>query len=272
MSEIRIIPVYRRQWHKIQCYIEDLPNDIELRMIKIPSGRFLMGASEKEAGSGSSERPQHEVNVPTFWISKYSITQAQWKAVAAMPQIERELKLEPSEFKGDNRPVECVSWLEAVEFCKRLSEHTGREYRLPSEAEWEYACRAGTVTPFHYGETITTDLVNYDGNYPYGEAPKGEYRESTTEVGKFPGNAFGLHDMHGNVWEWCADDWHDSYEGAPKDGRAWIDENGNHYQNSKLVRGGSWIYYAKVCRSAFRVNNGVRSRNSGIGFRVVCGL
>ncbi len=191
-----------------------------------------------------------------------------------MPQIERKLEPEPSSFKVTNHPVENVSWLEAMEFCARLSEYTKREYRLPSEAEWEYGCRAGTVTPFHYGETITTELVNYDGNNPYGEAPKGEDRNKTTPVGKFPANSFGLYDMHGNVWEWCEDDWHDSYEGAPTDGRAWIDDNNNRSQEEtrKLLRGGSWVNIAWNCRSACRIHGEARGQSFYDGFRVVCRL
>jgi formylglycine-generating enzyme required for sulfatase activity len=197
-----------------------------------------------------------------------------------LPQIKQELNLKPSHFDGNNLPVECVSWLDAIEFCARLSQHTGREYRLPSEAEWEYACRAGTVTPFYFGETITTELVNYDGNIPYddyGAAPKGENRESTTEVGKFPPNAFGLHDMHGNVWELCEDDWDLNYYRAPVDGRARINENKNRYLIYKVIRGGSWSYSAGVCRSASRNVTEVRENSLDIlrectGFRVVCGF
>ncbi len=305
MSETQIILAYRRQRHIIQCYLEDLPNNIELKMVEIPAGSFVMGAPEEEAESTKDERPQHEVNVPAFWMGKYQVTQAQWKAVAGLPQIERELNPDPSEFKGDNLPVECVSWLDVVEFCQRLSVYTKREYRLPSEAEWEYACRAmpsppmgkysridgsfnydGTIAlgivrtrgqiypPFHFGETITTALVNYDGNYPYGQAPKGEYRKKTTPVGSFPPNAFGLCDMHGNVWEWCEDDWHDSYTDAPTDGRAWVNNNDNRSQEevSKLLRGGSWSIIAWYCRSAYRNRYGARLQNNNNGFRVVCVL
>jgi formylglycine-generating enzyme required for sulfatase activity len=160
----------------------------------------------------SDEGPQHRVTIQSFWMGKYPITQRQWQAVMGE---------NPSYFKGDNRPVENVSWEDVVAFCQRLSEKTGKTYRLPSEAEWEYACRAGTTTPFYFGETITTDLVNYHGEYPYAAAPEGVYREETTEVGIFPPNAFGLYDMHGNVWEWCADPWHDNYNGAPTDGSVW---------------------------------------------------
>jgi formylglycine-generating enzyme required for sulfatase activity len=150
-----------------------------------------------------------------------------------------------------------------------LSKATGREYRLPSEAEWEYACRAGTTTPFHFGETITTDLASYNGNSTYGSGPEGQYREQTTDVGSFPGNAFGLHDMHGNVWDWCQDTWHENYNGAPTDGSVWVDENAD--QNRRILRGGSWIDNPSYCRSAsrdfyfFPVSDDLI-----IGFRVVC--
>ncbi|MBW4434306.1 MAG: SUMF1/EgtB/PvdO family nonheme iron enzyme [Pelatocladus maniniholoensis HA4357-MV3] len=251
-------------------FVEDLGQGIGLEMVEIPGGRFTMGAPIEESDSRDSERPQHRVIISTFFMGKYPITQAQWRAVAALPKINRDLKPDPSHFKGDNRPVECVSWYDAVEFCARLSLKTGREYRLPSEAEWEYACRAGTTTPFYFGETITTDLANYNGNYIYGDAPKGKYREETTPVGYFPPNAFGLYDMHGNVWELCADDWHDNYAGAPTDGSAWQSDN------KKLVlRGGSWGNDPEDCRSACR-GNSIRAERDGIGsplgFRVVCAV
>jgi formylglycine-generating enzyme required for sulfatase activity len=160
-----------------------------------------------------------------------------------------------------------VTWYEAVEFCDRLSQHTGRLYRLPSEAEWEYACRAGTPTPFYFGDTITTDLANYDGNYTYGSGAKGEYREQTTPVGQFGVNPWGLADMHGNVLEWCEDHWHPSYEGAPSDGSAWITDDANQL---RLVRGGSWYLSPVYCRSAFRARRNPNNRYPDLGFRVVC--
>jgi formylglycine-generating enzyme required for sulfatase activity len=201
-------------------------------------------------------------------MGKFPVTQAQWQAVASLPKVNIDLKANPSGFKGAKRPVEQVSWNDAVEFCRRLSKATGREYRLPSEAEWEYACRAGTTTPFHFGETITTDLANYDGDYTYGSGSKGQYREQTTDVGSFPANAFGLHDMHGNVWEWCQDTRHENYNGAPTDGSAWVDENAN--QNSMILRGGSWSTNPRVCRSAYRSYSVADLRNYSLGFRVVC--
>ncbi|MFM7369573.1 MAG: formylglycine-generating enzyme family protein, partial [Sphaerospermopsis kisseleviana] len=163
------------------------------------------------------------------------------------------------------RPVENVSWNDAVKFCERLSQKTGKTYRLPSEAQWEYACRAGTTTPFYFGESITPDLVNYNGNFPYGFAPKGLYRQQTTDVGTFPPNAFGLYDMHGNVWEWCLDDYKDSYNNASTDGSAVTVSSGN----TKLLRGGSWFSLARGCRSAIRNRYSRGGRNGYLGFRVV---
>jgi formylglycine-generating enzyme required for sulfatase activity len=155
-----------------------------------------------------------------------------------------------------------------VAFCEKLSQITGKTYRLPSEAEWEYACRAGTTTPFYFGETISTELANYNGYYTYGGGAKGEYRGKTTEVGSFGvANNFGLYDMHGNVWEWCQDSWHSNYEGAPTDGNAWLDNEDNNW---KLLRGGSWGSYPKNCRSAFRNHYNLDNDNDVIGFRVVC--
>jgi formylglycine-generating enzyme required for sulfatase activity len=263
-------------------YREDLGNKVELEMMLIPAGSFVMGAPETEESSSDEERPQHEVTLPTFFMGRYPVTQAQWKAVAALPQVNKELETDPSHFKGDNRPVECVSWYDAVEFCDRLSSYTKRQYRLPSEAEWEYACRAGTTTPFHFGETITTDLANYDGtddkdgkwSGSYGRGSKGIYRKETTVVGSFAvANAFGLCDMHGNVWEWCLDDWHDNYEGAPTDGSPWFGNDNNNYfqkQGIAVLRGGSWRNNPIYCRSAFRIYNFRDLLNYGIGFRVVC--
>lgn len=266
----------RRTRGQAEYFPEDLGNGVVLEMVSIPGGRFQMGSAEGE-GDGD-ERPQHSVTVKPFLISRYLITQAQWQIVAKLPKINHDFDPDPSNFKGSKRPVERVSWHEAIEFCARLSRKTGHEYRLPSEAEWEYACRAGTTTPFHFGETITTDLANYQGTdweyggkvYPgsYGAGPKGVYREQTTDVGSFPPNAFGLYDMHGNVWEWCLDHWHENYEGAPTDGSAWI-SGGD--ADLRLLRGGSWVNNPRNCRSAIRFRNYPDIRNSSIGFRLVCG-
>ncbi len=240
--------------------VEDLGNGISLEMVKIPGGEFWMGAPEGERGSHSNERPRHEVRISAFLMGKYPVTQAQWRTIASLPKVERDLNSDPSYFKGDEFPVECISWYDAVEFCKRLSRKTARDYRLPSEAEWEYACRAGTTTPFHFGERITPDLANYV------EAARGK----TTPIGRFQvANAFGLYDMHGQVWEWCADHWHDSYERAPEDGRAWLlINNENYYQ---MLRGGSWIDGPVSCRSAVRFNLSPDGSYNNIGLRVVAG-
>ncbi|NJR19748.1 MAG: formylglycine-generating enzyme family protein [Calothrix sp. CSU_2_0] len=267
-----IINRRRQQAYGFIEYLENKGNEIALEMVQIPSGRFTMGAPETEKGSSDDERPQHEVTVPTFFMGKYPVTQAQWKFVASLPQVNRELKPDPSRFKGENRPVECVSWFDAVEFCDRLTQYTKRPYRLPSEAEWEYACRAGTTTPFHFGETITSELANYNAEYTYGAGVKGTNRRETTEVGSFGvANAFGLFDMHGNVWEWCTDQWHSNYKGAPTDDSAWIDNNSNDNQ-SRLLRGGSWGSYPLNCRSASRYLNNPDYGLNYIGFRVVCGV
>jgi formylglycine-generating enzyme required for sulfatase activity len=151
-----------------------------LEMMHIPAGSFLMGSPDDELERAVREGPQHEVALAQFFLAKHPVTQAQWRVVAAMPQVNLELKPDPSDFKGDLLPVEQVSWYEAVEFCDRLFPHTNRPYRLPSEAEWEYACRASTTTPFHFGKTLTTEVANYDGSYTYADEPEGEYREETT--------------------------------------------------------------------------------------------
>ncbi|MEM9273124.1 MAG: formylglycine-generating enzyme family protein [Cyanobacteria bacterium P01_F01_bin.143] len=259
-----------RQKRTTKYYSEDLGNGIALDMVLIPEGEFMMGAPETELDSLDRERPQNNVSVLTFFMGRYPVTQAQWRAVAKFPHINRELKLDPSYFKGDMRPVEQVSWYEAVEFCQRLSQRTGRKYRLPSEAEWEYACRAGTTTPFHFGETITTDLANYFGTATYGEGPKGEYRKETTPINEFGiANNFGLCDMHGNVWEWCLDHWYENYQNAPDDGTAWL-SGGNSY--GRILRGGSWELNPYGCRSAARFGNNPENADFNYGFRVVCSV
>ncbi|MDB9490520.1 formylglycine-generating enzyme family protein [Dolichospermum circinale CS-534/05] len=260
----------KKKQKQAQQFIEDLGNGIKLEMVAIPGGTFIMGSPENELKRSEDESPQHEVTVQPFLLGKYPITQAQWQAVAALPQVNQELQPNPSRFKGANRPVESVSWHDAVEFCNRLSNHTQKPYKLPSEAQWEYACRAGTTTPFHFGETITTDLANYDGNFTYGNGTKGVDRGETTEVGSFKiANEFGLYDMHGNVWEWCQDDWHNSYEGAPTDSSAWTSDESN--SDKKLLRGGSWSDYPDYCRSAYRIYLDAGFDSSINGFRVVCG-
>jgi len=265
-------------YHSLQAqgFTEDLGDGTGMTLVLIPAGQFMIGSPEDELERWDSEGPQHLVSVEAFCIGQYPVTQAQWRAVCQLPQVERQLRPEPSSFKGEQRPVEQVSWYDAVEFCQRLSHHSRRDYRLPSEAEWEYACRAGTTTPFHFGETITSDLANYRGtdwkqhgwSGSYGRGPKGEYRQATTDVDFFGvANAFGLYDMHGNVWEWCADHWHGTYRGAPRDGRAWL-SGGD--ESLRVLRGGSWNDNPWYCRSADRNRNHPGDSSSFNGFRVVC--
>jgi formylglycine-generating enzyme required for sulfatase activity len=252
----------------VQIYTETLPEGLNLEMVAIPSGKFMMGSPESEHQRFDDEGPQHEVTVPPFFMGKYAVTQAQWRSVAGLPQVERELDVDPAEFKGDDLPVERVSWLDAEEFCLRLSVATGREYRLPSEAEWEYACRAGTTTPFHFGETITGKIANYNSSEVYRNEPKVKWRQKTIAVGSFFPNQFGLYDMHGNVWEWCMDDWHSSYEGAPNDGSAWL--KSAETASRKVLRGGSWDFFPRLCRSAYRFSVTRVYRDVSLGFRVIC--
>ncbi len=350
--------IINQETKQAQYFTEDLGDGVTLDMVYIPGGTFLMGSLE---GKGDKdEYPQHQVTVPPFFMAKYPITQAQWKAVAKGPKIQRDLDPDCSRFKdtpptppyqggalgvspqppltskppptppykggasetsgsppyqggarggsnrppletgasetsssppyqggargGSHRPVENVQWYDAVEFCARLLQRTGRPYRLPSEAQWEYACRAGTTTPFYFGETLTSDLANYDGNHTYANEPKGKYREETTPVGQFPPNAFGLYDLHGNVWEWCADPWHENYQGAPTQGEVWDEQNDNdnRYQiynvenlvnlltdeQRRCVRGGSWFLNPVNCRSAYRSSVHPDYFDNGLGFRV----
>jgi len=260
------------QWQKkekpitVSGYHEKLAENIAITMIQIPAGEFQMGSPDKEAGRECCEGPQHQVKLRSFFMGQIPVTQAQWQVVAGWPKQQMDLKDQPSHFKGANRPVEQVSWQEAVEFCRRLSVRTGREYSLPSEAQWEYACRVGTTTAFSFGKTLTPDLANYDGNNSYALGPKGVYRQKAIEVGSFPANGWGFHDMHGNVWEWCLDPWHDSYGGAPADGSAWIAGEGAH----RLLRGGSWFNRPASCRSACRNHNRPVNRDYYVGFRVCC--
>ena len=262
---------------------------VALPMLHIPAGSFRMGSPLAEPGRSEDEGPQLEVKLESFFMGHTPITQAQWREVAGWQERPgekwgRQLKTDPSRFQSkegqwktkvrlltdesntDNRPVEQVSWLDAMEFCSRLSQRTGRNYTLPSEAQWEYACRAGTTTPFCFGDSITSELANYNGNLAYGAGPKGIYREQTTPVGMFPTNAWGMQDMHGNVWEWCVDHWYPNYHGAPVDGSPRINPETKE-EEIRLLRGGSWYFHPRFCRSASRLIHPV-SRYGGIGFRV----
>ncbi|MEM1170907.1 MAG: SUMF1/EgtB/PvdO family nonheme iron enzyme [Cyanobacteria bacterium P01_H01_bin.35] len=252
--------------YKAAFFTEDLGNGVILEMVSIPGGTFMMGSPENEEGRFDNESPQHQVTLQPFYMSKYPITQNQYQAIMGK---------NPSNFTGGKLPVEFVSWYDATEFCQKLSQKTGKNYGLPSESQWEYACRAGTTTPFYFGETITSELVNYNGKYTYADAPKGKFREQTTDVGSFPPNAFGLYDMHGNVWEWCQDLWRDNYEDAPTDGSPWESEVETkkgvlRAKNKKgVLRGGCWSYYPWYCRIASRYFNYPDIRCNEWGFRIV---
>jgi formylglycine-generating enzyme required for sulfatase activity len=253
----------------VEGYQEQLGQGVALTLVKIPAGTFLMGSPEKEPDRCAGEGPQHEVTLGAFFLGQTPITQAQWRAVAGWQQVERDLEPDPSHFKGANRPVEQVSWFDAIEFCCRLSQRTGKCYGLPSEAQWEYACRAGSTTPFHFGATLTPELANYDCDFSYGNGHKGTFREQTTDVASFLANAWGLHDLHGNVWEWCEDHWHGSYDFAPGDDQPWLIPAAGA-EETRLLRGGSWVSGPRDCRSAYRSRNEPGDAYNLVGFRVVC--
>ncbi|MFM7448129.1 MAG: formylglycine-generating enzyme family protein [Leptolyngbyaceae cyanobacterium] len=269
----------------------DLDQSVTLEMVLVPGGTFQMGQTKAEQAElirqigekdyyrlFAKELPLHPVTLPAFWMGRYPVTQAQWRAVTTLPRVKQDLDPEPAyfNFKGEQRPVEQVSWEDAMEFCARLSAHSGQTYTLPSETQWEYACRAGTTTPFYFGETITTDLANYRGTdwdeqgktYPgfYGQGPRGEFRGMTISVGNFPPNGFGLYDMHGNVLEWCLDHYHENYKGAPNGSSAWVTGGNNSY---RMLRGGSCSSNPGPCRCAVRYELNLDFRGNAIGFRVV---
>jgi formylglycine-generating enzyme required for sulfatase activity len=234
-----------------------------------------MGSPEGEPGRHPDEHPRHRVRITrAFYLGTCPVTQWQYRAV---------MRHNPSHFRHagegsalvqglDTRPfpVERVSWFDAMAFCHALSalpeeEDAGRSYRLPTEAEWEYACRAGTTTVFHFGSGLTSDQANIDGNLPEGDAPRAGYLARTCAVGSYPPNAFGLHDMHGNVWEWCAD-WFDEkyYHCSPVD-----DPPGPTEGTRRCLRGGGWFYGARICRSAHRYRSEPEARHNDFGLRVV---
>jgi len=202
-------------------------------------------------------------------MGRYPVTVGEWRVFAAATgwRASGDVDWEAPGFPQTERhPVVGVNWFDAVRYVRWLSAATGRTYRLPSEAEWEYACRAGTRTAFSCGDTISTDQANYDGNFTYNGGPRGEYRRGTTPVGAFPPNPWGLFDMHGNVWEWVQDVVHDNYEGAPVDGSAW-EEGGDPVR--RILRGGSWLYNPRYLRSALRNGFSAVLSNDIVGFRVV---
>ena len=333
---------------RLPCATAEAAGQLSLTLVEIPAGSFLMGSPLEEPERSEGEGNQHEVKLASFFMSHTPITQAQWREVAGWQPLPAErwgqdLNPDPSHFQTregqaegevrlfegkantDNRPVEQVSWLDAMEFCNRLSQRTGRTYTLPTEAQWEYACRAGTTTPFNFGETISPELANYDGNYAYADGSKGVYREQTTPVRMFPANVWGLHDMHGNVWEWCLDEWrersmgntdapygkttyknwrikvtpirfgymyetaapgqeftgilpglpHESIDECLRIAKRSIDTalgqgGGAVVADERVLRGGSWLYGPRYCRSASRDFDRPDDTDFSVGFRVVC--
>ena len=248
--------IIARTRHATKQFTVSLGSDIDLDMCLVPSGMFQMGSSGHLGNA--DEQPQHPVTIKSFMMGKFLITQGQWKAIMG--------KLPPCRFRGDTLPVERVSWKDAQRFCQRLSSQTGRNFHLPSETQWEYACRAGTSTAFSFGETLTIEVANFNGEHTFLNEPRGFYRHVTTGGGTFPPNAFGLYDMHGNLWEWCADNWLDDYSSSPRDDSS--------YQNrdnlDRVARGGSWHEPPGLCRSASRLRVLQSEGDEFTGFRVGC--
>jgi formylglycine-generating enzyme required for sulfatase activity len=242
---------------------ETWTNEVGMKFAYIPAGEFLMGSPEKEIGRGDNET-QHRVTLSKpFLLGVYEVTQGQWKAIMGS---------NPSFYASDDKlPVEEVSWTVANNFCRNLGNKDGLTYRLPTEAEWEYACRAGSTTPFHTGETISSDEANFNGKYAYGTGPNGVYREKTIAVGTFKPNAWGLFDMHGNVWEWCSDWLEDYPAGAATDPTGPI-INSAPITQARVMRGGAFGYVAENCRSAVRGGVESKATSSSVGFRVALEL
>jgi eukaryotic-like serine/threonine-protein kinase len=237
--------------------ILDCGNGVKLELVVIPTGSFRMGSNENYY---ADNYPFHRVRVPSFYMGKYTVTQEQYEVVMGN---------NPSYFKGTWLPIEHISWDDTQKFCAKLSQKTGKKVRLPSEAEWEYACRAGTTTAFSFGDNITTNQVNYDGNYPTKYGMKGESRKKTVAVDALLVNQWGLYQMHGNVGEWCEDMYHENYNEAPADGSAWVTGGDN---NVKVVRGGSWVYNADACMSVSRNWLISYSYSNDIGFRIAISI
>jgi formylglycine-generating enzyme required for sulfatase activity len=271
-----------------ETFNEDLGRGVSIEMVMIPAGSFMMGTGAAEveqvqseyarycdtddcrraaAATVGAERPQHSVSVPAFAMGMWEVTRAQWDAVARLPKVKIDISHALLGKSNPDDPVRRISWYEAVEFCERLSKKTGRKYRLPTEAEWEYACRAGSSGQFAFGDTINSDFINYNGQYPYGAAPLGINRRAPRQVSVArAANAFGLFDTHGNVSEWCQDAWHNNYDGAPAQGAVW--ERGGK-GDERVTRGGSWDNEGYKCRSAFREKQRASDHLPTLGLRVV---
>jgi eukaryotic-like serine/threonine-protein kinase len=254
--------VIDRPQARTHVFQEELGNGVFLTMVQIAAGAFNMGSPVSEEGREAYEQPQHLVHLPAFYLGQTLVTQAQWAEIFPDKSVGS---------SGDSQlPVSGISWLDAIEFCQRLSTKTGRKYRLPSESEWEYACRANTTSPFTYGDTILPSIVNHNGSYPYKLAPKATCRGKATSVAIFPPNLFGLYDMHGNLWEWCLDEWFPNYLDAPSDGSARGNIDARDGNQLRVVRGGSWFSYGRTCRAAYRASLSASFRHEHYGLRVVC--
>jgi formylglycine-generating enzyme required for sulfatase activity len=266
---------------------KNITNSIGLKLTLIPAGKFQMVSPATEKDRGENEL-QHPVTISKpFYMGIYEVTQHEFHQVIA-PKGDARAHFDKAHGGGPDHPMENLRWAFAVEFCEQLSgraeeKRAGRRYRLPTEAEWEYACRAGTTTPFHVGEALSSKDANFNGNFPYGGADKGPYLRKTAKVGSYPPNAWGLYDMHGNVWEWCSD-WYDPdyYSKSPRQDPAGPLEGvlatgysgagrgpgpGDFY---RVCRGGSWLDEARGCRSAYRFRAMPSDPYRQIGFRVVC--
>ncbi|HRD50644.1 MAG: SUMF1/EgtB/PvdO family nonheme iron enzyme [Candidatus Competibacter sp.] len=244
-------------WLRFQEHLRDGSEGPE--MVMIPGGRFLMGSPPDEPERRDNER-QHEVKVASFTLGKYAVTFGEYDRFASANRRE---KPKDEGWGRERCPVINITWFDAMAYAEWLSQQTGQQYRLPTEAEWEYACRAGTATPFYFGETISTDQANYDGNYTYGGGQKGGYQGKTVEVGQFPANAWGLHEMHGNVWEWIGSEYNGDYGGAEL-----CTVGDSNSGGPRVLRGGSWLYGPKWLRSAARIGFDPRIRDYNVGFRL----
>jgi formylglycine-generating enzyme required for sulfatase activity len=232
-------------------------------MIRIEPGKFIMGSPDEEPGRFRDEGPQQEVIITrAFELGKYAVTFEEYDVFC---DATRRRKPEDKGWGRGRRPVINVTWEDVHTYCRWLNDQTGDRFRLSTEAEWEYACRAGTTMLYSFGDTISSDLANYDGNWTFKGLDKGEYRKQTLEVGSLPANPWGLHEMHGNVWEWCFDPWHFGYKGSPKSERAWI--HGGDLRRA-VIRGGGWGDFPQGLRSANRSWVSRNGRIDAVGFRL----
>ncbi len=253
-----------------QRFVEDLGNQVTLELVAVPGGCFTLGNTvSDESESYDNERPPMRARVFGFYMGRTEVTQAQWREVASWPKVERDLPPSPSRYTGDDLPVDSITWDEAVEFCRRLTKRTGRPYRLPTEAEWEYACRAGATGLFAYGAVLLPTLENYDGSLPYRDEPAAPPRKKPTPAGSLGVNAFGLADMHGNVREWCLDTYTSRLTGIHAQGAPVRNIRQEEWAQHRTIRGGSWASLPDGCRCSIREGLHREELLTTLGFRVV---